>query len=168
MLWAGRAVHLVMAAFPDEPNQPASWPIASTLLPHGLSAIRHAEQHHDDALIDKADLLNAMAIYLMGRSDIKNARPLFERSLALKQRAYGSDHPEFAVTLDNLGLLLTYTGQGAVARELHRQALAAKIAALGRTHPAVAKTLNNLAAAELATGDFTAACRALEQAAANR
>ena len=165
-IWALRAVRVVLGAFPDDPDQPVNWPVADLLIANGIAASKRADEHPDAGLIDRADLLNAMAIYLMGRSEIIAAKSLFEQSLALKHRAYGSDHPEFAVTLDNLGLLYSRIGDARTARELHAQALSAKTAEFGLMHPTVALTLNNLAAAEGQAGDFTAAARALEQAAA--
>lgn len=162
--WADRAVRLIMTAFPDDPDQPGNWPLAAALTPHGLAAASQAREQAAPGLKNHADLLNAIAIYLTGRGDTTTAKSLFEQALTLKYRAYGPDHPELAVTLDNLGLTLTRLGDVNTARELHMTALSIKTAAFGFAHPTVALTLDNLAAAQAAAGDYSAACDSIRQA----
>ena len=45
------------------------------------------------------------------------AEALFRRALALKEKLLGADHPDVAVTLNNLGLLLKKQGKLAEAAE---------------------------------------------------
>src|SRR5262249_8301824 len=114
---------IIMSAFPEEPDQPANWSVAGMLVVHGLVAAQRADEHPDAGLTGRADLLNAMGICLLGRSEIAAAGERFQRSLTLHDQAYGPNDPEFAVTLDNLGLLLSRAGDPSTARELHEQAL---------------------------------------------
>jgi tetratricopeptide (TPR) repeat protein len=163
-VWAMRAVILITAAYPDDPDRPAQWDSAAGLTAHGLTAVQLATLCGTSPTAPMADLLNAMGIYLAGRADLATARELYERSLTVKTQLYGADSIEAAVTLDNLGLLLTRMGEPAAAHALHERAHAIKIAALGPDHPAMALNLTNRAAALAATGDHDGAVRLLRQA----
>ena len=67
-----------------------------------------------------------------------------ERALAIKERTYGRDHAEVAITLMNLGNAYGALGDYAKARDMLERALAIKERAYGRDHPEVALTLTNL------------------------
>jgi hypothetical protein len=56
-------------------------------------------------------------------------------------------HPDAAVLLDNLAMVLSDLGRPGEAAALHRRALAIREAALGPDHPDLALWLSNLAAA---------------------
>jgi tetratricopeptide (TPR) repeat protein/CHAT domain-containing protein len=73
------------------------------------------------------------------------AEPLYRRSLAIKEKALGRDHPGVATSLNNLALLLRAQGQYAPAEALYKRSLAIKEKALGPNHPDTASILNNLA-----------------------
>ena len=66
-------------------------------------------------------------------------------ALAIDERAYGPDHPEVAIRLNNLAQLLQATNRLAEAEPLMRRALAIDERAYGPDHPDVAIRLNNLA-----------------------
>jgi tetratricopeptide (TPR) repeat protein len=51
------------------------------------------------------------------------ARPLFERSLAIREKAFGHEHPETAQSLHNLALVLQAQGNLIEARPLLERAL---------------------------------------------
>ena len=80
------------------------------------------------------------------QSDFAGARPLFERALAIREKALGPEHPHTAMSLNNLALLLRDQGDFAGARPLFERALAIREKALGPEHPDTATSLNNLAA----------------------
>ena len=68
------------------------------------------------------------------QGDLAAARPLFERALAIAERALGPEHPETAVSLNNLGFLLLGQGDLAAARPLLERALAIREKVLGPNH----------------------------------
>ena len=67
------------------------------------------------------------------------------RALAIDERSYGPDHPDVAIRLNNLALLLKATNRMAEAEPLYRRALAIDERSYGPDHPDVATDLNNLA-----------------------
>jgi tetratricopeptide (TPR) repeat protein len=92
------------------------------------------------------------------------ARPLFERALALAEKALGPDHPDTATRLHNLAHLLQEQGDIAGARPLLERALAISEKALGPDHPYVATSLHNFAYLLQTKGDLAAARPLYERA----
>ncbi|CAM9843341.1 unnamed protein product, partial [Ectocarpus sp. 13 AM-2016] len=73
------------------------------------------------------------------------AEPLYERSLAIRQKALGFDHPDVAQSLNNYAELLRAQGKYDEAEPLYERSLAIREKALGPEHPDVAQSLNNRA-----------------------
>ena len=71
--------------------------------------------------------------------------PLFKRSLAIRERALGPNHPEVANSLNNLASLFNDQGNTPETEPLYRRSLVIREKALGPEHPNVATSLNNLA-----------------------
>ena len=80
-----------------------------------------------------------------GEGRYAEAEPLYQRSLAIWEKALGRDHPDVAVSLNNLAGLYLSQGRYADAEPLCQRSLAIREKALGRDHPSVATALNNLA-----------------------
>ncbi len=81
----------------------------------------------------------------MHQGQYAEAEPLYKRSLAIWEKALGPDHPDVALSLNNLALLYRTQGQYAEAEPLYKRSLAIWEKALGPDHPNVATSLNNLA-----------------------
>jgi tetratricopeptide (TPR) repeat protein len=79
-------------------------------------------------------------------------RPLYERALAIREKALGPEHPDTAESLNNLAELLQNQRDFAGARPFHERALAIREKALGPEHPDTAGSLNNLRPPTLRTG----------------
>ena len=82
---------------------------------------------------------------LRATNRLAEAEPLMRRALAIDERAFGPDHPNVAIRLNNLAQLLQATNRLAEAEPLMRRALAIDERAFGPDHPNVAIRLNNLA-----------------------
>ncbi|RME56738.1 MAG: tetratricopeptide repeat-containing protein, partial [Deltaproteobacteria bacterium] len=108
--------------------------------------------------------LNNLALLLHEEGDYVAARPLYERALAIWEKALGPDHPNVATVLNNLAFLLKVQGDYVAARPLYERALAIREKALGPDHPNVASTLHNLASLLQAEGEYTAARPLYERA----
>ncbi len=77
--------------------------------------------------------------------DYAKAEPLFRRALAIQEKALGLEHPDTAISLNNLAELYGTMGDYAKAEPIHRRALAICEKALGPEHPYTARSLENLA-----------------------
>jgi tetratricopeptide (TPR) repeat protein len=106
----------------------------------------------DDLTVAK--LLNNLAILdaVDGGHPMK-AIELFERSLAMRERLLGSDHPEVAWALSNLGRVYEDAGDPRKAMAAHERALAIREATLGPAHPDVALSLSALGVLNAMHGD---------------
>jgi tetratricopeptide (TPR) repeat protein len=128
----------------------------------------HLRHLTDTALVREDDqaatLANNLGYSLKMRGDYAAARPLYERALAIRERALGPDHPDTTLSLNNLAALLESQGDYAAARPLHERALAIRERALGLDHPDIATSLNNLAGLLRAQGDYAAARPLFERA----
>jgi serine/threonine protein kinase/tetratricopeptide (TPR) repeat protein len=67
--------------------------------------------------------LNNLSMAVALKGDIERSRPLLEEAVALKKQALGSEHPDVAISLNNLSEVFTELGRG-------REALAAADEAL--------------------------------------
>jgi CHAT domain-containing protein/tetratricopeptide (TPR) repeat protein len=94
--------------------------------------LQEAEKLHD-----QADQLNQQGNY-------NKALVLFERSLAIKQKALGPDHPDTAKSLNELGACYESIGDYAKALSNYEQALAIREKALGPESPFTAASIHNL------------------------
>ena len=66
---------------------------------------------------------------------LDEAAPLFLRSLAIREKALGPNHPDVAQGCNNLGALYYEQAKYAEAKPLFERALAIRTAALGPNHP---------------------------------
>jgi tetratricopeptide (TPR) repeat protein len=137
--WAGVAVRLLWAAFPDD--SVLAWPTSARLLTHVLAATEHASALDAEGPLT-ADLLNEAAGYVWRRAELGQARQLSERALTILEAQLGPDHLDVAFNLDNLGLVLSDLGELSAARNACERALAIRQAQLGPDHLDVATTLS--------------------------
>ena len=89
--------------------------------------------------------LNNLAALYETQGQYAKAEPLYQRALAIREKALGPEHPDVAASLNNLAVLYHAQGQYAKAEPLYQRALAIREKALGPEHPDVATSLNNLA-----------------------
>ena len=76
---------------------------------------------------------------------VRRGRAALPAALAIREKVLGPEHPDTAITLNNLAILYRNQGKYEEAEPLFQRALAIKEKALGPEHPATARTLNNLA-----------------------
>ena len=86
-----------------------------------------------------------------------SAEPLYKRSLAIREKALGVEHPSVATSLNNLALLYRSQGNYPSAEPLYKRSLAISEKALGVEHPDVATSLNNLAELYRSQGNYPVA-----------
>jgi tetratricopeptide (TPR) repeat protein len=89
------------------------------------------------------DILTAVIYYIHG--EYAEAEKLFKRSLAIREKALGPNHPDVATSLDIMASIYAIWGDYAKAEPLYKRSLAIREKALGPNHPDVAKSLNSMA-----------------------
>src|SRR6202035_988950 len=66
------------------------------------------------------------------------------QSLAMREKVFGPDHPDVALSLNNLAAVYQHQSRYADAEPLFKRSLAINEKTLGPGHPDVARSLNNL------------------------
>ena len=74
--------------------------------------------------------------------------------MAIREAVLGGEHPDTAVSLNNLAGLYKSQGRYEEAEPLYQRALAIREAVLGGEHLGTAASLNNLAVVYLAQGRY--------------
>jgi tetratricopeptide (TPR) repeat protein len=161
--WMDRVTRLLVRAFPDEVNDPESWPLCRRLLPHAQAAIELLGREGPDPE-DICRLMTHVAGYLRARADYARAQPLLERALESRERVLGPDHPETARSLHDLAWLVREKGEYVAARRLIERALAIRERVLGPDHPDTAWSLHNLGWLLHQLGEFAGSRSACERA----
>ncbi len=141
--WMQRAVHAVLAAYPENPDV-ANWPLLDRLLPHAVLCatwIEQASLNTPSATL----LLNQTGYYLQERARYAEAESLYQQALSIKEQQLGANHPDTATSLNNLAGLYYRQGKYTQAEPLYQRAIAIDEQQLGANHPDTAASLNGLA-----------------------
>ena len=78
------------------------------------------------------------------RGDLDGAQMYFERALAIDEKALGPDHPNVAITLNNLAGVLLTGGDHESALRTYRKAYDLLKMTLGEVHPYSVEVRSNL------------------------
>ena len=114
-------------------------------LAFGLGVLSaYAQQGPEDSDLALANGLHSEALKLYEEGKYAEAEQLYERSLAILEKALGPEHPDVATSLNNLAVLCEMQGKYARAESLYERSLAIREKALGPEHPDVATSLNNV------------------------
>ena len=156
----------VAALYPREVfDDPKTWPRARRLGALAQALVGDETAPAKGAEAAAAALLYGLASYQHGAlAAYAQARPLYERALSIYEKLNGPDHPDTALCLNNLALLLQAQGDLSGARPFHERALAAREKALGAEHPDTAESLSNLALLLQAQDDLAGARPLYERA----
>jgi tetratricopeptide (TPR) repeat protein len=160
---AAVVVRLLLAAFPSNTLEAATWPTSARLLPHVLAATEHASKLAAEPAICVA-LLSQAVEYLWARAKLHQAKALLEQALAIGEARLGHDHPDSTRTLMTLGTVVYDLGDLSAARSTLQRALTLQQARLGNDHPDVAYSLHNLGLVLRDLGDLAGARAAHERA----
>jgi tetratricopeptide (TPR) repeat protein len=137
------ALAKIQAALPPPDWSRKGWQLWERLAPHCRTLLNHLRGH---VLEPKATwIMNDLGLWLSYRAEHGEAEPLHQRALAIKEESLGPEHPDVAVSLNNLASLYDNQGQFPKAERLHQRALTIWEKALGPEHPNMAASFNNLA-----------------------
>ena len=97
-------------------------------------------------------------------ADYDKAMMLYRRALKVAVRKYGENHPDVAVSLNNIGSVYFDQGDYTKALEYYDKALKIRTELLGENHPDVAVSLNNIGSVYFDQGDYTKALEYYDKA----
>ena len=138
-----RAVALMMAWAPVAAHEYQNWEQWRILDPHARY-LWQQQSRHPSVSLDPV-FLNAYGGYLkFAQGTYAAAEPLYQRSLAIREKTLGPDHPHVATSLNNLALLYSDQGKYAAAEPLYQRSLAICEKALGPDHPHTRLVRSNL------------------------
>ncbi|MFB9832783.1 FxSxx-COOH system tetratricopeptide repeat protein [Actinoallomurus acaciae] len=160
------ATSLLVAALPDDYQDPAKWPAWRSLLPHINALLANASPDTDSA--ETGHLLNQAGLFLgsQGRSD--DAIAFFERAIAVDKRVRDDDDPEIFTPQHNLAVAYSDVGDLEKAIPLLERILVDRKRILGVDHIDTMTTQNNLGSAYQEAGDLLRAVRLLKQTLTDR
>jgi CHAT domain-containing protein/TolA-binding protein len=132
--------------------------------------LKQVEATPDTDSLKVAEVLDLLveALYRGGKANAPESRRFAERAVAIKEKAFGPDHPEVAISLNHLANLLYYAEDYARAKPLYERALMIGEKTLGPEHLEVAKSLTGLAALRSRAGEHNWAKPLYERALAIR
>ncbi len=132
------------------------------LHPHVETVLFRAETSESEQI---GTLWNELGYYLHHMvADYSGARQAFERALEMDEAAHDPDHPNVAIRVNNLGMVMKDLGDLEGARKACEWALEIGEAAHGPNHPNVATAVNNLGSVLQDQGDLEGARKAYERA----
>jgi tetratricopeptide (TPR) repeat protein len=103
--------------------------------PDHLNLTAQAIAHVRGFTIVFASTLDNLAQVYLFQGRYADAEPLFKRSLAIREKVLGSDHPNVAISLSDLAELYQAQGRYADAEPLFKRSLTIREKALGFDHP---------------------------------
>jgi tetratricopeptide repeat protein len=145
---AERVVTLLAAAFPGDPEDPASWPGYAALAPHVLATAPLA----DDSPAGRHLVLDTTR-YLEARGDSPGSRAVAEPLLDRWRSNLGPDHPDTLTAASTLVLALTSVGEVEPARALGEDTLQRCRRVLGPDHASTLWTAVAVMQALFAVGE---------------
>jgi hypothetical protein len=115
--WLTLSLRLLNAAVTGDPQDVRTWVHWDPLRPH--MAIVVAQADAAGILEPTAQLMNQLGMLLYTKALYAEAEPLMRRALTIDEAAYGPEHPNVAIRLNNLALLLQDTNCLAEAEPAH-------------------------------------------------
>ncbi|HEY0733475.1 MAG TPA: tetratricopeptide repeat protein [Herpetosiphonaceae bacterium] len=156
------AVESTMLQIADCLNR-AGDPWSLMALQQHLRFITDSTQHQN---AQAAGLYSALGMHIRLLGNYAEARRYVEQALAIQQQLCGTDHPDTARGLSNLGVVLWRQGEYAEAQRRLEQALAIQERVLGLEHPDTAQSVYTLGGVLWFQGRYAEARRYAEQAVA--
>ena len=159
--WATRAVQVVSNVYPyaDYKNQQ----LCLEYLPHAQYCAQLIKQWNISSS-EGTELLTEAGSYLEIAGQYKQAEPLFEQALHIREATLDADDPDIAISLNNLGGVYQAQGRYEEGELLFKQALDFNEKILGTNHYSTAMSLNNLAHLYQAQGRYEEAELLFKQA----
>src|SRR5260370_13210622 len=130
--WAERTVRAVNDAFPDVKLE--TWPQCERLLPHTLACATLIDEY-TLTFPEASRSLIRQGFNFKEHAKYEQAKPLYQRALTIREQVLGPNHPDTALSLNNLAPLYRWQGSSDQVKPLYQRALAINEQALGPNHP---------------------------------
>jgi tetratricopeptide (TPR) repeat protein len=104
------------------PTESSNWGVWRAVFPHMETFIAHIRIRGDRRALGY--LLNQLGLFLESQGLHKKAVANLKEAVEVSKATFGTDHPDTAAALNNLGELLTQTGRPAEAKLFLRDAIA--------------------------------------------
>jgi tetratricopeptide (TPR) repeat protein len=153
--WRECAAEVADAAFPEV--EFSTWAQCARLLPHVRAALEALPS--DATFLPAGRLANRCAVYLRKRGEYAMAEILQKRSVTIREKALGPEHPDVARSLNNLANVYLDQGRYQEAEALYTRALGIREKALGPDHSDAAACLDGLAVLHREQGRYAEAER---------
>jgi tetratricopeptide (TPR) repeat protein len=141
--WVKGALRIVNEATVGDPQDVRTWPLLDRLRPHAAQVVTWADE---EGIADPTSrLMNQLGLLFFNKGLYPQAEPWLRSALDIGEVAFGPEHPEVAIYLNNLAQLLQATNRLGEAEPLLRRAMCIDEASSGNEHPKVAIRLSNLA-----------------------
>ncbi|MEH2465747.1 tetratricopeptide repeat protein [Nostoc sp.] len=134
----------------------------SPVITHIAEVANNLIQYINDE--DLTSVFIGSARFYDGQGLYDQALPWYEECLEVSKKRLGEEHPDIALSLNNLALLYYSQGKYNEAEPLYLQALELSQRLLGEEHPDVALSFNNLAALYVSQARYSEAEPLLKQA----
>jgi tetratricopeptide (TPR) repeat protein len=159
--WLDRCIRLLDQAFPSA-EMPVTrqsfagviagwmsvnerWDRCKQLVPHVLASAALSLPWENSSLPNAVSLFRKTAGYLAEHYLFDEAERLYQRVLAICEHQFGPEHPDTAISLNNLASLYRMQGRYSEAERLYQQVISICEHQLGSEDPLTATTLATLA-----------------------
>ncbi|MFI7337280.1 FxSxx-COOH system tetratricopeptide repeat protein [Streptomyces sp. NPDC050085] len=149
------------AALPDSWEDPASWPVWRTLVPHIAALAAQASPETDTA--DTLAVLSQVGLFVDDQGSTQSAIAYHARALTAALRVLGADHPDTLSSRQNLAEAYKSAGDLDRAVPLFEQNLTDRTRVLGQDHPETLDTRHSLANCRGEAGDLAGAVDELQR-----
>lgn len=130
-----------------------------------IAATKHIETISPDDPRLASTLNDLGVLYGMQHRDIE-AEPLFQRALAINEKAFGRQHLSIVLTLQNLSVIYASQDKFDEAQSVARESLAISLHLFGIHHPRIGSTCRTLATVYALQGQYEEAERFAERSVA--
>ncbi|MDR1002410.1 MAG: toll/interleukin-1 receptor domain-containing protein [Oscillospiraceae bacterium] len=130
-------------------------------VPHAIAAADKAsELLKDDEQLEKAArIYHEIGFGFYNLANYDEALRWYNKALAIKEKVFGTEHPDTAITYNNIAEVYRRKGDYDKALKWDNKALAIREKVLGTEHPDTAITYNNIALIYDSKGDYDEALK---------
>ena len=120
-----------------------------------LDSIQVIKADRDSFLLYLNEHVTLYGDYLYNRGDYSAAEQYYLESLRIYKEVLGENHPDYAMSLNNLGLLYSKQGNYSAAEQYYLESLRIYKEVIGENHPDYASCLSNLGLLYRTQGNYS-------------